>query len=155
MYETEKSYIAFLCSPVGGRLYGKETNHMKSPDFEASQVLKDSMPEPVKLDSGLLSNAGTVVPYFPGGLKAMRAFIVKHVRYPEAARTLKKEGRVIISAQVDTKGNLSQYKVMMSDDPLFDKEALRVVKLMPRFVPEGKGKVVAGTVKIPVMFRLK
>ena len=133
----------------------KKQNHMKSSDFEVNKVLKDSMPEPVKMDSVLLSDAGTVVPYFPGGLNAMRAFVAKHVRYPEAARTLKKEGRVIISAQVDTKGNLSQYKVMMSDDPLFDKEALRVVKLMPRFVPEGKGKVVAGTVKSPVMFRLK
>ena len=133
----------------------KKQNHMKSSDFEVSKVLKDSLPEPVKLDSDLLSDAGTVVPYFPGGLNAMRAFVAKHVRYPEAARMLKKEGRVIISAQVDTKGNLSQYKVMMSDDHLFDKEALRVVKLMPRFVPEGKGKVVAGTVEIPVMFRLK
>lgn len=133
----------------------KKQNHMKSSDFEVNKVLKDSMPEPVKMDSVLLSDAGTVVPYFPGGLNAMRAFVAKHVRYPEAARLLKKEGRVIISAQVDTKGNLSQYKVMMSDDPLFDKEALRIVKLMPRFVPEGKGKVVAGTVKIPVMFRLK
>lgn len=133
----------------------KKQNHMKSSDFEVNKVLKDSMPEPVKMDSVLLSDAGTVVPYFPGGLNAMRAFVAKHVRYPEAARLLKKEGRVIISAQVDTKGNLSQYKVMMSDDPLFDKEALRVVKLMPRFVPDGKGEVVAGTVKIPVMFRLK
>lgn len=133
----------------------KKQNHMKSSDFEVSQVLKDSLPEPVKVDSDLLSDAGTVVPYFPGGLNAMRAFVAKHVRYPEAARLLKKEGRVIISAQVDTKGNLSQYKVMMSDDHLFDKEALRVVKLMPRFVPEGTGKVVAGTVEIPVMFRLK
>lgn len=133
----------------------KKKNHMKSSDFEASKVLKNSLPEPVKVDSDLLSDAGTVVPYFPGGLNAMRAFVAKHVRYPEAARKLKKEGRVIISAQVDTKGNLSQYKVMMSDDPLFDKEALRVVKLMPRFVPEGTGKVVAGTVEIPVMFRLK
>ena len=133
----------------------KKQNHMKSSDFEASKVLKDSLPEPVKVDSDLLSDAGAVVPYFPGGLNAMRAFVAKHVRYPEAARMLKKEGRVIISAQVDTKGNLSQYKVMMSDDPLFDKEALRVVKLMPRFVPDGKGKVVAGTVEIPVMFRLK
>lgn len=133
----------------------KKQNHMKSSDFEASRLLKDSLPEPVKLDSDLLSDAGTVVPYFPGGLNAMRAFVAKHVRYPEAARMLKKEGRVIISAQVDTKGNLSQYKVMMSDDPLFDKEALRIVKLMPRFVPEGTGKVVAGTVEIPVMFRLK
>lgn len=133
----------------------KKQNHMKSSDFEVNKVLKDSMPEPVKMDSVLLSDAGTVVPYFPGGLNAMRAFVAKHVRYPEAARLLKKEGRVIISAQVDTKGNLSQYKVMMSDDPLFDKEALRIVKLMPRFVSEGKGKVVAGSVEIPVMFRLK
>ena len=115
----------------------------------------DSMPESVKLDSDLLSDSGTVVPYFPGGLKAMNAFIAKQVRYPKAARMLKKEGRVIITAQVDTKGNLSNYKVKTSDDPLFDKEALRVVKLMPRFVPDGEGKVVAGSVEIPVMFRLK
>ena len=133
----------------------KKQNHMKSPDFEASQVLKDSMLEPVKLDSDLLSDFGTVVPYFPGGLKAMKAFIAKQVRYPKAARMLKKEGRVIISAQVDTKGILSNYKVKTSDDPLFDKEALRVVKLMPRFVPDGEGKVVSGSVEIPVMFRLK
>ena len=132
----------------------KKSIHVKSSDLEARHISMDTMPEPVKLDSDLLSDAGTVVPYFPGGLKAMRAFIAKHVRYPEAARTLKKEGRVIISAQVDTKGNLSQCKVMMSDDPLFDKEALRVVKLMPRFVPDGEGKVVAGSVEIPVMFRL-
>ena len=45
--------------------------------------------------------------------------------------------------------------VKTSDDPLFDKEALRVVKLMPRFVPDGEGQVVSGSVEIPVMFRLK
>ena len=132
----------------------KKSIHVKSSELEASRIRMDSMPEPVKLDNDQLSEAGTVVPYFPGGLNAMRAFVAKHVRYPEAARMLKKEGRVIISAQVDTKGNLSQCKVMMSDDPLFDKEALRVVKLMPRFVPDGEGKVVAGSVEIPVMFRL-
>ena len=153
----KQRYFIFLFS-VALLMVGcteKKQNHMKSSDFEVSQVLKDSMPEPVKLDSDLLSDAGTVVPYFPGGLKAMRAFIAKHMRYPEAARTLKKEGRVIISVQVDTKGNLSNYKVKTSDDPLFDKEALRVVKLMPRFVPDGEGKVVSGSVEIPVMFRLK
>lgn len=133
----------------------KKSIHVKSSELEMSHTHMDSMPEPVKLDSDLLSDSGTVVPYFPGGLKAMSAFIAKQVRYPKAARMLKKEGRVIISAQVDTKGNLSQCKVMMSDDPLFDKEALRVVKLMPRFVPDGEGKVVSGSVEIPVMFRLK
>lgn len=133
----------------------KKSIHVKSSDLEARHISMDSMPEPVKLDSDLLSDAGTVVPYFPGGLKAMRAFIAKHVHYPQAARMLKKEGRVIVSVQVDIKGNLSDYKVKTSDDPLFDKEALRVVKLMPRFVPDGEGKVVSGSVEIPVMFRLK
>lgn len=151
-----RNLILFFCAAL--LMTGcteKKPNHTKPFDFEVDHPLKDSMPEPVKMNSDLLSDDGTVVPYFPGGLNAMRAFIAKHVRYPEAARMLKKEGRVIISAQVDVKGNLSQHKVMTSDDPLFDKEALRVVKLMPRFVPEGKGKVVAGTVEIPVMFRLK
>ena len=129
----------------------KKSIHVKSPELEASRIRMDSMPESVKLDSDLLSDSGTVVPYFPGGLKAMSAFIAKQVRYPKAARMLKKEGRVIISAQVDTKG----HQVKTSDDPLFDKEALRVVKLMPRFVPDGEGKVVSGSVEIPVMFRLK
>lgn len=133
----------------------KKSNHVQSSDLEERHISMDSMPEPVKLDSDLLSDAGTVVPYFPGGLKAMSAFIAKQVRYPKAARMLKKEGRVIVSVQVDIKGNLSDYKVKTSDDPLFDKEALRVVKLMPRFVPDGEGKVVSGSVEIPVMFRLK
>ena len=133
----------------------KKSIHVKSSELEASRIRMDSMPEPVKLDNDQLSEAGTVVPYFPGGLKAMRAFIAKHVHYPQAARMLKKEGRVIILVQVDTRGNLSNYEVKTSDDPLFDKEALRVVKLMPRFVPNGEGKVVAGSVEIPVMFRLK
>ena len=153
----KQRYFIFLFS-VALLMVGcteKKSIHVKSSELEASHTRTDSMPEPVKLDSDLLSDSGTVVPYFPGGLKAMSAFIAKQVRYPKAARMLKKEGRVIISAQVDTKGNLSQCKVMMSDDPLFDKEALRVVKLMPRFVPDGEGKVVSGSVEIPVMFRLK
>lgn len=153
----KQRYFIFLFS-VALLMVGcteKKSIHVKSSEFEASHTCMDSMPEPVKLDSDLLSDAGTVVPYFPGGLKAMRAFIAKHVHYPQAARMLKKEGRVIVSVQVDIKGNLSDYKVKTSDDPLFDKEALRVVKLMPRFVPDGEGKVVAGSVEIPVMFRFK
>lgn len=153
----KQRYFIFLFS-VALLMVGcteKKSIHVKSSDLEARHISMDSMPEPVKLDSDLLSDAGTVVPYFPGGLKAMSAFIAKQVRYPKAARMLKKEGRVIISAHVDTKGNLSNYKVQTSDDPLFDKEALRVVKLMPRFVPDGEAKVVAGSVEIPVMFRLK
>ena len=133
----------------------KKPKRNLEPSLKAEALRGDSMPEEVKPDSFLLENDGTVVPYFPGGLKAMRAYIKEHLHYPEVARRMKKEGRVIVSAQVDEKGKLSSLKVMMSDDPIFDEEALRVVRTMPRFVAEKEGKVVAGQVKIPVMFRLK
>uniref|UniRef100_UPI0040298C11 TonB family protein n=1 Tax=Prevotella sp. TaxID=59823 RepID=UPI0040298C11 len=64
---------------------------------------------------------------------------------------------VTATVALDASGTVvsSSGAVKTSDDPLFDKEALRVVKLMPRFVPDGEGKVVSGSVEIPVMFRLK
>ena len=58
----------------------KKQKHMKSSDFEASQVLKGSMAERVEVDSDLISDADSVVPYVPGGGNGMRAFVAKHVR---------------------------------------------------------------------------
>ncbi len=113
------------------------------------------MPEVVNKDSAFISSDATAVPYFPGGLVALRSFIAKQLHYPRAARLMKKEGRVIVSAQVDAQGNLSDLRILMSDDPVFDDEALRLVKMMPRFVTEKHQKAIAGSVEIPVMFRLK
>ncbi len=124
-------------------------------NFEQHDVLQDTMPEVVNKDSAFISSDATAVPYFPGGLVALRSFIAKQLHYPRAARLMKKEGRVIVSAQVDAQGNLSDLRILMSDDPVFDDEALRLVKMMPRFVTEKHQKAIAGSVEIPVMFRLK
>lgn len=95
-------------------------------------------------------------PQFPGGFDAMRAYIKAHIRMPEAARTMKKEGRVIVTAQIDANGSVTGCSVFSSDDAVFDAEAMRVVKSMPRFTPAHKnGKPVASECKIQVMFRLK
>lgn len=147
--------MIILCAALMlGACTDKKPSKDLQPNLDTKALRGDSMPEKVKVDSSLLVNDGTVVPYFPGGLEAMRAYIKEHLHYPEVARKMKKEGRVIISAQVDEKGKLSGLKVMMSDDPIFDEEAMRVVKTMPRFVADKEGKVVAGQVKIPVIFRL-
>lgn len=103
-----------------------------------------------------LDTAPADSPQFPGGFDAMRAYIKAHIQMPEAARKMKKEGRVIVTAQIDARGNVASCSVFSSDDAVFDAEAMRVVKSMPQFTPAHKGgKPVASECKIQVMFRLK
>lgn len=92
---------------------------------------------------------------YPGGTDALRTAIRKRLRYPETARSMHLEGRVIVEAGVDSRGRVGKCAIFMSDSPVLDAEALRVVKTLPPFTPCKKdGKAVAGTVKIPVFFRL-
>ncbi|MCI6550342.1 MAG: TonB family protein [Prevotella sp.] len=93
---------------------------------------------------------------FKGGSKAMRDFINSKMVYPRLALQLKAEGRVIVSADIDKSGILSNFGIFQSDDRIFNEEALRIVRLMPQWVPAMKGgEPVATTVKIPVIFRMK
>lgn len=120
-----------------------------------SVVLKSDV-APIKLDSLVNDDKKHVDACFPGGIDAMRAYIRSHIRYPKAALSLKEEGRVIVKAHVDEKGNILSCEVLMSDNALFNEEALRVVRSMPRLQPAtSQGKPVVGISKIPVMFRLR
>ncbi len=86
----------------------------------------------------------------------MRDFINSKMVYPKLALQLKAEGRVIVSADIDKSGILSNFGIFQSDDRIFNEEALRIVRLMPQWVPAMKGgEPVATTVKIPVIFRMK
>lgn len=93
-------------------------------------------------------------PEFQGGFEAMRAYIKKHLRMPEAARKSKLEGCVVVLASINEHGNLTNASILMSDDDVFNDEALRLVRSMPRFLPARKaGKPIAADMKIQVMFR--
>lgn len=117
------------------------------PQAAEPQALK---PSELKVDANT-----DEMPQFPGGFDAMRSFIKSHVRMPEAARMMKKEGKVIVNAKVDAKGNITSCEVFSSEDAVFDEEALRVVRSMPQFTPARKGgKAVGSECKITVMFRL-
>lgn len=127
----------------------------RSEHLNDSVALK-STAAPIKMDSLLNDEKKHVDATFPGGLDAMRAYVRSHIRYPKAALALKEEGRVIVKAHVDERGNILSCEVMMSDNALFNEEALRVVRSMPRLQPATcQGKHVVGICKIPVMFRLR
>ena len=97
-----------------------------------------------------------VIPEFPGGQQALMQYLAKNIKYPVTAHENGKQGRVIVSFVVKKDGNISDIKVARSVDPYLDKEALRVVSVMPRWKPGmQKGKPVSVQYTMPLMFRLE
>lgn len=71
------------------------------------------------------------MPEFPGGMPVLMEFIQKNLRHDKA----EKRERVIIQIVVDKKGNATNPVVLQSTNPMLDKEALRIVGLMPKWKP--------------------
>ena len=95
------------------------------------------------------------MPQFPGGYEKLKEFIEKNRRYPKSLQDRGIQGRVVVTFVVKKTGRISHAKVVRGVDPASDKEALRVVRKMPRWIP-GKmgGKNVNVRYTIPVDFRL-
>ena len=72
-------------------------------------------------------------PSFPGGQEALFQYLKENVQWPDTESCV--QGRTIVSFVVETDGSLSDIKVVKSLDPLFDKEAIRIVKSMPKWIP--------------------
>lgn len=93
-----------------------------------------------------------ISPQFPGGDKALMEFLKKEVRQPDEAKDVK--GRVVISVIVETSGELTHFEVLRSVHPALDKEALRVAKMMPKWIPGSiYGKLVTSRCCIVVAFK--
>ena len=77
---------------------------------------------------------------FPGGMEALLAFLDQNVRYPDGYDGCG-QGRVVVSFTIDVDGSIVAPKVIRSVDKELDAEALRVVGLMPKWIPaKEKGK---------------
>ena len=95
------------------------------------------------------------MPQFPGGQAAMMKFIADSLRYPSVVCTGGVEGRIVVRFVVDCKGNIVNPLVVRSVDPLLDREAIRLVKLMPKWIPgRQNGKPVNVTCLVPIRFKL-
>lgn len=116
-----------------------------------SAVLANPNPEPGPGPDALI---GTVeqMPYFPGGDPELYRWVESHIRYPESA--VHAVGRVIVQFVIKTDGSIGEVKVIRGLDPDFDREAIRVVKSLPKFIP---GKMNGQTVNVwytlPINFR--
>ena len=96
------------------------------------------------------------MPEFPdGGMSALMEYLKKNIKYPEAAMKKGTQGRVTVQFVVEKDGSIANAKVLRGVDPELDKEAVRVVSVMPKWKPgTQKGEAVRVKYTVPVMFRL-
>ena len=97
------------------------------------------------------------MPVFYGGDSSLMKFITDNTIYPEAAKTNGIQGKVIVSFVVENDGSIDRVKVVKGVDPDLDKEAVRVVSIVPGFEKPGikDGKAVAVRYQIPIHFTLR
>lgn len=82
-----------------------------------------------------LALLGSEIPQFPGGDAALKQYIEKNTRYPETAKENGVEGIVVVGFSVLTDGSLDNIKVTKLIDPDLEREAIRIVKGMPAWIP--------------------
>jgi len=84
------------------------------------------------------ADTALVLPHFPNGKSAMSAFIDKNLKFPDAAKNQGIAGEAVIAFDIEVDGSITNIRVVKSLHPLLDEEAIRVVKLMPKWVPATK-----------------
>lgn len=90
------------------------------------------------------------------GMSGLMQYLATSVRYPVVAEENGVQGRVVCTFVVERDGSISNVKVAKSVDPSLDKEAVRVIKTMPRWTPgKQKGEAVRVKYTVPVTFRLQ
>ena len=96
-----------------------------------------------------------VMPQYPGGQIAMMKYIMENIKYPKQIMEEGIQGRVTVSFIVEKDGRVSNVRLLRSVQPSLDKEAIRVVKSMPKWTPgKHNGKPVRVRFNLPVMFKL-
>ncbi|MDE6716934.1 MAG: energy transducer TonB, partial [Muribaculaceae bacterium] len=92
---------------------------------------------------------------FPGGMGALMKWLSNNIRYPEAAAQNDIQGRVIVKFVVERDGSIGNVTVVKGVDKDLDKEAIRVVKKMPKWQPgKNNGVAVRSYFNLPVTFKL-
>jgi TonB family protein len=96
------------------------------------------------------------MPQFPGGESALFAFLGNNIKYPNKSRRNNSEGKALVKFVVETDGRIVEVTIQKSVDKYIDREAIRVVKAMPKWKPGTiDGIPVRVYFNLPIKFRLE
>ena len=128
------------------------------PDNDEDSLLADTIKTSNK-STDFNEKVFTIVqqmPSFQGGSNSLKAYLIKNTFYPQSAREDCTNGTVYVTFVVAKTGDIKDVKVLRGIGTDFDKEAIRVIKSMPRWIP-GKQNGVAVNVQmnLPIKFSLQ
>lgn len=134
----------------------KETGETSKTEEKGEKLKTEETREVPKIEETKVFDVVEEMPQFPGGQAALLEYLAKSIIYPKDAEENGVQGRVICTFVVEKDGSLSDIKVVKSVDPSLDKEAIRVVKSMPKWKPgKQNGSYVRVKYTVPVQFRLQ
>jgi len=136
-YINENYYKDGNANPIVPYRYGGVSENVLFDKVDDAYLMVEQMPE------------------FPGGDEVLRNWVHENIRYPLAAKGRGLQGRVVVQFLVTKNGSIGRIKVIRSISQELDREAIRVVKSLPKFIPGKKnGKAVDVWYTLPVTFKL-
>lgn len=136
--------ISFSC-------YGQQ--QVENTDIEILPIDDSSLCDSVQIIPNIVIEHE---PEFPGGTNALLEFIHQNLRYPDTLQENTVLGRVTLMFSVEEDGSITDIQVMRSPHSDLTQEAIRVLKLMPKWIPGTmNGKIVRMKYLLPFTFRLE
>lgn len=151
-----RSYNWLLSHLVSFRPGSEAQSDIKAAIFENVIVKNKEATTLTQADDRTVYSSTDTPASFPGGNAALFTHIAKNQKYPSLAQGKGEQGKVIVSFVIEKDGSVGDVKIKKSVSQSLDKEAIRVVKTLPKFTPaKNGGKTVRSEMSIPVTFRLK
>lgn len=123
--------------------------------IDDSLTFDEQIPKFTILGEDSIQKFASIMPEFPGGQKALISWIGSHVVYPPLAIENNIEGTVYLRFVVNKQGEVSNVEIQRGVDPILDKEAVRVIKSLPKFKPGiQSGRPVSVWMSVPIVFQL-
>jgi protein TonB len=140
-------------NPIESNSAGTDIGNTNSIIDEGNLALPIDMPALVKPKETM--KFAEVMPAYEGGLESMYKFLNKQLRYPAIDRRLGNEGTVYVQFVIDEFGSVTQIEIVKGISATLDKEAMRVISLLPKWKPGMQNHETAPVkMVIPIKFKL-
>lgn len=154
--EKPKVEIADVIEEIKNEEVQTDIETSSEVDEEEEIEIREIEEEEEEIDEKQIFVVVEQMPSYPGGNKALMKFLSKNIKYPQIAADNGIQGKVYLKFVIERNGSVGEVIVLRGVDKSLDKEAVRVVKSMPKWKPgKQRGKAVRVWFNLPVVFRLQ
>jgi TonB family protein len=143
-------------SPVSKAIQKKKDGLSVSNSGLKNKIVSSVSTNGQKDDNSKIFTYADQMPVYPGGDKALYNFIGKNIVYPEVAKKAGVTGKIYVQFVIDKDGSVTDVKTQKGIGAGCDEEAVRVIKMMPKWIPgKNNGELVKTRISMPIVFALQ